>query len=268
MTQPENPSSDSAATNVPHYPALQHTALQPAADFVDVVDDQTQVPQQRADLPLYNLLVNDAEVRELIALSDEYLAAIGYTDHGIRHVGRVAMRAARIVRLVDGTPHEQDMAACAGLLHDIGNLVHRSEHDQSSALMAFDLLRARGVPLPDVARICGAIGNHDEHKGEPVSRISAALIIADKTDVLRSRVRNHKLLHFDIHERVNYAATRSTITVEAHRHLITLHLEIDTDVASVMEYFEIFLTRMTMSRRASTYLNCDFRLVINDTILM
>jgi len=229
--------------------------------------EETQL-RRRPDLPLYNSLVNDAEVRDLIELADEYLKAIGYTDHGIRHVGRVAMRAAKIIRETSGSAHEEDLAATAGLLHDIGNLVHRSEHDQSSALIAFDMLRARGVPLRDVARVCGAIGNHDEHKGEPVSNVSAALIIADKTDVLRSRVRTPELVHFDIHDRVNYAATRSALTVEAGRHLITLALAIDTNVASLVEYFEIFLTRMTMSRRASTHLNCDFRLIINDTILM
>src|SRR5690606_30755246 len=151
-------------------------------ELENVLGEETVVPMRRPDLPIYESLVNDEEVRELIALSDEYLAAIGYTDHGIRHVGRVAMRAARIVRLVGGDAHEEDLAATAGLLHDIGNLVHRSEHDQTSAIIAFDMLRSRGVALADIARICGAIGNHDEHKGEPVSRPSAALIIADKTD--------------------------------------------------------------------------------------
>jgi metal-dependent HD superfamily phosphatase/phosphodiesterase len=225
-------------------------------------------PTPAPELPLYNRLINDDEVRSLIDLSDEYLAAIGYTDHGIRHVGRVAMRGAKVVRAIGGDAHQQDLVACAGILHDIGNLIHRSEHDQSSALIAFDLLRSREFPLIDVAKICGAIGNHDEHKGEPVSNISAALIIADKTDVLRSRVRNTRKMHFDIHDRVNYAATRSVVKVELDKHLVTLLLEIDTEISSVMEYFEIFLTRMTMSRRASQYLNCDFRLIINDTILV
>jgi metal-dependent HD superfamily phosphatase/phosphodiesterase len=223
---------------------------------------------RRPSLPAYDSLVNDAEIRELIELSDNYLAVIGYTDHGIRHVGRVAMRAAKILHELGHSAELCDKVAVAGLLHDIGNVMHRSEHAQSSALMAFEILRRHRFNLRDIAVICGAIGNHDEGVGEPVSEISAALIIADKTDVLRSRVRNPRLVNFDIHDRVNFAATSSMLDVDAARRQITINLVVDTSISSVSEYFEIVLTRMNMSRRAAHYLNCDFRLVINDTIVM
>lgn len=226
------------------------------------------LPLRRPELPSYDLLVNDPEIRDLIELSDNYLAVIGYTDHGIRHVGRVAMRAAKILHELGKPPHACDMVAVAGLLHDIGNVVHRSEHAQSSAIMAFEILRRRRFELRDIAVICGAIGNHDEGVGDAVSDISAALIIADKTDVLRSRVRNPKLVNFDIHDRVNYAATSSVLDVEPARRTITLNLAVDTTISTVSEYFEIFLSRMNMSRRAAHFLNCDFRLIINDTVLM
>jgi metal-dependent HD superfamily phosphatase/phosphodiesterase len=160
---------------------------------------------------------------------------------------------------------ESELAAIAGLLHDIGNMVHRDSHPQSSALMAFTLLRERGMPPEELAVVVGAISNHDENIGEPVSNPSAALIIADKSDVARSRVRNPRMINFDIHDRVNYAAERSELTIDRHKHLITLTLVIDTRISQVMEYFEIFMSRMRISRKAANFLNCDFQLIINNT---
>jgi len=225
-------------------------------------------PARLPDLPLYGSLVTSTEIRELIELSDKYLEAIGFTDHSMRHVGRVAMRAARILHQLGMPAHEVDLAASAGILHDIGNTIHRVDHAQSGAIMAFELLRTRGVALRDIATICGAIGNHDEGVGDPHSNVSAALIIADKTDVLRSRVRNPVQTHFDIHDRVNYAATSSMLEIEPARHVMSLNLVVDTSISTVSEYFEIFLGRMKMCRKAAVYLNCDFRLIINDNILM
>jgi putative nucleotidyltransferase with HDIG domain len=210
---------------------------------------------------------NNPEVRTLIDCADKYLAAIGYTDHGFGHVSRVAVRAQKILRELGMPQREVELAGIAGYLHDIGNMIHRQGHAHHSALLSVEILRKMGMPLEEIAVVVGAIANHHEDCGEPVSNVSAALILADKSDVLRSRVRNPKMISFDIHDRVNYAAERSEIIVEKERHLITLKLKIDTSISQVIDYFEIFMTRMTMSRKGANYLNCDFRLVINDVQL-
>lgn len=213
---------------------------------------------------------NDPEVLALIDASDRTLAEIGYTDHGIRHIARVANRAMRIVRDLGLTEREAQLAGIAGYLHDIGNVIHRLGHAQSSALMAYQILTRMNMHPTETGLIMAAIGNHDEGgEGEPVNNPSAALILADKSDVLRSRVRSTTpMLTRDIHDRVNFAATDSKMDVDRANHLITLRLTIDTQVAPVMEYFEIFLGRMAMCRRAAAYLNCDFSLTINDARLL
>jgi uncharacterized protein len=211
---------------------------------------------------------NHPEIRALIDLADSYLATVGYTDHGIGHVSRVAARAFKIVKELGLPEREAELASIAGYTHDIGNVVHRLNHAQSSALMVIPILSNMGMPMQEVAMIAGAIANHDEGTGEPVSNVSAALIIADKSDVLRSRVRNPKMISFDIHDRVNYAAEKSELFVDPEKHVITLKLKIDTSISQVMEYFEIFMSRMTMSRRGANYLNCDFSLIINEVQLM
>jgi metal-dependent HD superfamily phosphatase/phosphodiesterase len=208
------------------------------------------------------------EVRALIDLADQYLNTIGYTDHGIAHVTRVATRAYKILKDLGMPEREAELAQIAGYLHDIGNVVHRSNHAQSSALMAIPMLSRLGMPMNEIAVVAGAIANHDEGVGEPVSNPSAALILADKSDVLRSRVRNPKMISFDIHDRVNYAAEKSEMSMDRDNRLITLRLTIDTSISQVIEYFEIFMSRMTMSRRGANFLNCDFRLIINDVQLM
>ncbi|MCL5269904.1 MAG: HD domain-containing protein [bacterium] len=213
----------------------------------------------------YQVLRRDPEIVTLIRMADKYLETIGYTDHGLGHISRVSTRAYRLLAQLGMPRREAELAAVAGLLHDIGNMVHRESHPQTAAVMAFGLLRERRMPLEEVAVVLGAIGNHDEENGDPVSNPGAALIIADKSDVLRSRVRNPKMINFDIHDRVNYAAKQSALSVDPGRHLITLTLEIDTRISQVMEYFEIFLSRMRISRRAANFLNCDFELIINKT---
>lgn len=213
------------------------------------------------------MIRNNPRVRTMIDCADRYLAAIGYTDHGFGHVSRVAVRAQKILRDLGMPQREVELAGIAAYLHDIGNMIHRQGHAHHSALLSISLLQELGMPLEEIAVVAGAIANHHEDCGEPVSNVSAALILADKSDVLRSRVRNPKMISFDIHDRVNYAAERSEIIVEKDRHLITLKLKIDTSISQVIDYFEIFMSRMAMSRKGANYLNCDFRLIINDVQL-
>lgn len=208
------------------------------------------------------------QVKVLIERADQYLDAIGYTNHGYKHVNVVAERAEQIIRGLELPEREAELAAIAAYLHDVGNVVHRDGHPITSATISFVLLKEMGMPIEEITMIIGAIGNHDENNGDPVSNIAAALIIADKSDVHRGRVRNPKMISLDIHDRVNYAAEKSELIVDKDNHLITLSLKVDTNISQVMEYFEIFMSRMAISRRSANFLNCDFRLVINDIQLM
>lgn len=228
-------------------------------------------PSEGAPAPsglTFETLKADAEILTLIEAADAYLRTIGYTDHGLGHVSRVAIRARGLLKALNAEERECELAAIAGLMHDVGNVVHREGHAHHSAQMCFQLLKERGMATAEIAAVMGAVANHDESNGEPVSNVSAALNIADKSDVLRSRVRNPHLINFDIHDRVNYAAKQSELIADREHHLITLHLEIDTKICQVMEYFEIFMSRMGMCRRAANFLNCDFQLVINDVRVM
>lgn len=216
----------------------------------------------------YQTLRSDKDIVTLINAADNYLETIGYTDHGLGHVARVSSRAYRLLKTIGAPQRECELAAIAGFLHDIGNVVHREGHAYHSSLMCFQLLQQRGMPMDEIAVIMGAVANHDDGGGEPISNASAGLIIADKSDVLRSRVRNPRLISFDIHDRVNYAAEKSELSVDKENHLIRLNLQIDTRISQVMEYFEIFMSRMRMCRRSANFLNCDFQLVINENQLL
>lgn len=235
---------------------------------MSIQDIKVNEPGLVADRVTVEQIRDNHEIRSLINLADSYLNTIGYTDHGFGHVSRVSERAYQIVHDLGLPEREAELAGIAGYLHDIGNVVHRINHAQSSALMAIPILSKMGMPMKEIAVIAGAIANHDEGTGEPVSNASAALIMADKSDVLRTRVRNPKMISFDIHDRVNYAAEKSELMVNRDKHVITLKLKIDTSISQVMEYFEIFMSRMTMSRRGANYLNCDFSLIINEVQLM
>lgn len=213
-------------------------------------------------------LWDDPEVQTYIHKSDEYLAAIGYTEHGPRHVRLVSHIARNIMLHLSFPERDAELAAIAGLMHDIGNLVARHDHGQTSAVLCYPILRRHGLPPEEIALVLAAMGNHEEETGSPVNNIAAALILADKSDAHRSRVRNTELAKFDIHDRVNYAVTRSFVRVEAEKRTIALELTIDTKVAPVMEYFEIFMTRMVMCRRAATFLGCEFELLFNDVRLL
>ena len=212
---------------------------------------------------LYEELRADADISTYITRADETLVALGYTEHSFAHVCRTAETAADILKTLGYDEHTVDLARSAGYLHDIGNLVNRVGHSLHGAIMAFRILEHKGVPADDIAKIVSAIGNHDEGTGVPVNELAAALILADKSDVRRSRVRNADFSTFDIHDRVNYSVTDAKLAInEAHTE-IALSLTIDTAISPVMDYFEIFLERMVLCRKAAERLGLQFRLHIN-----
>lgn len=210
----------------------------------------------------------DATTIAYLKSADQFMDAIGYTEHGFRHADLVANIAKNIMLRLSEDRRKAQLAAIAGYLHDIGNVVSREDHGVSSAFITQDILKNLNMPLDEIALVIGAIGNHEaEHYGV-VSDICAALIIADKSDVHRSRVRNPDTLSFDIHDRVNYAAQRSFLKVDEKNKTIALKIQIDTNISQVMEYFEIFLSRMIMCRRSAEFLDCQFSLIINNVKLL
>ncbi|CAA7601690.1 HD/PDEase domain protein [Acididesulfobacillus acetoxydans] len=210
----------------------------------------------------------DALVQGLIEGGNRHLGAIGYTEHGLRHVGLVANIAKNTLEKLERPARECELAAIAGYLHDIGNAVNRTGHAQSGAVLAAFILERHGLPPEEIAMIMGAIGNHDEGDGNPVNTVSAALILADKSDVHRSRVRNSDPATFDIHDRVNYAVEHSFLRVHPQQRHITLELKINTEICPVMDYFEIFLARMLLCRKAAEFLQTKFELLINEVKLL
>ena len=207
---------------------------------------------------------HDETIRTYIRKADESLEALGYTEHSFAHVTKVADTARYILETLGYPAHTVELAQIAGFTHDIGNIVNRVEHSQSGAVMMFRLLDHKDMPPEDIATVITAIGNHDEGTGVPVDAVSAALILADKTDVRRSRVRNLDASTFDIHDRVNYSVENSEVIINKETMEITSRLTIDTSISSVMDYFEIFLGRMVMCRKAAEFLGLKFRLVVND----
>lgn len=206
---------------------------------------------------------NNIQIRTYIEKADEALGAIGYTEHSFAHVTKVAETAADILIKLGYSEHEAELARIAGYMHDIGNVINRVGHAQSGASMAFRLLDHMGAEEADVATIISAIGYHDDSTAYPVNPVAAALILADKTDVRRSRVRNKDQIDFDIHDRVNYAAYCTQTHISDDHKKFTLSVEIDTAISAVMDYFEIFLDRMLLCRRASEFLGMRFGLTIN-----
>lgn len=216
----------------------------------------------------YKDIKDNADIREYIAAADSSLLALGYTEHSFAHVGRVAESAAYILESLGYSAADVELVKIAAHLHDIGNLVNRVEHSQSGAVMAFRILDKLGMPAKDIATVVTAIGNHDEGTGVAVNPVAAALIIADKSDVRRTRVRNSDFSTFDIHDRVNWSVEDSELNISPERKTITLSLTIDPDISSVMDYFEIFLGRMIMCRKAADSLGLIFSLVINGQRLL
>lgn len=216
----------------------------------------------------YEKIRQNEAVKIYIQKADESLAALGYTEHSFAHVTKVAESVKYILETLGYSAHEVELGMIAAYLHDIGNLVNRSEHSQSGAVMAFRILDRMDMPAEDVATIVTAIGNHDEGTGVPVNAISAALILADKSDVRRSRVRNQDKNTFDIHDRVNYSVEKAVLKINQEHSLIKLKLSVDTHYGSVMDYFEIFLGRMIMCRKAAEKLGLQFKLMINEQSLI
>lgn len=212
----------------------------------------------------YNDIKNNEEIKTYITFADVSLQTLGYTEHSFAHVGLVSKRAADILTAIGADEREIELTKIAGYLHDIGNLVNRTDHSQSGAIMAFRILSEMGMCAEEVASVVTAIGNHDEGTGVPVSDIAAALIIADKSDVRRSRVRNKDFSTFDIHDRVNYSVVDSELTINADEKVVLLKLQIDTKISSIMSYFEIFLRRMSLCCLAAERLGLNFKLTIND----
>lgn len=207
-------------------------------------------------------------IRTYISKEDEALIALGYTEHSFTHVGKVSVTARNILLKLGYPERDAELAEIAGYLHDIGNIVNRTDHAQSGAVMAFRILDNMGADPADIATIITAIGNHDEGTAVAVNPITAALILADKTDVRASRVRNNDIASFDIHDRVNYSVKRADLDISTEKKEIELKLQIDTSFCSVMDYFEIFLGRMILCRKAAERLGLRFRLSVNGQILL
>ncbi len=212
---------------------------------------------------------NNQAVQCYMQVGNDYIGTIGAIEHSLSHAELVAQRAHDILQELGFPKRQAELAAIAGYLHDIGNLINRYGHGMSGALMAFRILLDMGMDPVEIAIIMGAIGNHEEHaQGRSVNNVAAALILADKSDVKRSRVRKRDFSTFTPRDRVNYAVTESRLEVDAPNRVISLKMRIDIEVTSVMEYFEIFLTKMLMCRRAAEYLGCTYELLINDAKLL
>lgn len=211
---------------------------------------------------------NNKEIEELILSSQRQLNALGYTEHSMRHISIVSNRAAKILETLDYPQERIELAKIAGYMHDIGNCVNRVDHAHSGAILAYQILKEMGMNAKDRTEIMMAIGNHDEQTGTAVSDISAALILADKSDVHRDRVVNTNMSTFDKHDKVNYAVTNADFIIDKEKRKVTLDLTIDTNICPVLDYFEIFMDRTMMSKYAAKYLNIWFELIINDTKLL
>ena len=211
---------------------------------------------------------NNIEVKALVEGAQKQLNALGYTEHSVRHVTIVSNRAAEVLRAL-GYPEERiELAKIAGYMHDIGNCVNRVDHAHTGAILAYQILKGMGMESENRTEVMMAIGNHDEQTGTAVSDISAALILADKSDVHRSRVVNKNISTFDKHDKVNYAVTNSEFIINGEEKKVTLNLTIDTKISPVLDYFEIFMDRTMMSKHAAKYLGIWFELIINDTKLL
>jgi metal-dependent HD superfamily phosphatase/phosphodiesterase len=226
-------------------------------------------PEAKLEGPTLEQVRDHPRVRAFIKSANEQLGVAGYTEHGERHARTCADSARFVLRSLGHDARRCELAAIAAYLHDIGNVITRDRHAQTGAVISGEVLRELRFSEDEIAVVMAAVGNHEgEEGGQPVSAVSAAVILADKSDVHRSRVRNPRTTSFDIHDRVNYAATAVNIRVDRREKLITLELTIDTAVSPLMEYFEIFLSRMVLCRRSAEYLRCSFALVINNTRLL
>ena len=216
----------------------------------------------------YNEITQNEAIKTYIIRADESLGSLGFTEHSFAHVTHVAETAGYILKTLGYDDRTIELAKIAGYLHDIGNLVNRKDHAQSGAVMAWSILNDMKCDAAEMATIVTAIGNHDEGTGVPVNTVAAAMILADKADVRRSRVRNNDISKFDIHDRVNYSVKKSTLKINEEKTIVKLKLTIDTKFGSVMDYFEIFMTRMILCRKAAEKLGLQFKLIINEQQLI
>ena len=208
-------------------------------------------------------LVQNEYVEQLIGCGNDMLGVLGFTEHSKVHATRVSTIAGKILEQLGYPERQIELARIAGYIHDIGNAVNRNDHAHSGAILAFQILREMGMDPVETAAIVGAVGNHDEKTGTAFDPISAALVLADKTDVRRNRVRNKDMSTFDIHDRVNYAAKSAELTVNVEKRVVHLDIQLDDEICSVLDYFEIFMDRMLMCRRAAEILNTKFKLSAN-----
>lgn len=216
----------------------------------------------------FEYIRKNPDIRTYIQRADEALKSIGYTEHSFPHVEKAAATAARILTELGYPEREIELARIAGFLHDIGNVINRVDHAQSGAVMAFRLLDRLEMPVDEICSVISAIGNHDEATAQPIDAISAALILADKTDVRRSRVRNTDFLTFDIHDRVNYAVETAELLIDKEQQEFVLSMTIDMQISSVLEYFEIFMERMLLCRRAAQFFHMQFKIYINHSLML
>lgn len=216
----------------------------------------------------FEIIQNNPDVRTYIMQADASLTALGFTEHSFAHVTKCAETASDLLFQLGCDPREVELAKIAGFMHDIGNLVNRHNHAVSGAAMAFTILNQAGMDAADIAVVSTAIGHHDDSTAYPVNAVAAALILADKTDVRRSRVRNRDTIKFDIHDRVNYAVEETSLNLDKEKQTITLSLSINTEVCAVMDYFEIFLDRMLLCRKAAEFFHLTFRLQVNGQTLL
>jgi uncharacterized protein len=211
----------------------------------------------------YEDIKNNKEFKTYIEMGDKHLGIMGFTKHDFGHVGKVADTAGYILKVLGYSEREIELAKIASYIHDIGNMVNRDEHAQTGACLCFNILNRLGMEPEEIALVVSAVGNHDEGTGNPINPISAALILGDKADVRRSRVRNEDFATFDIHDRVNYAVEKAIVNVDGEERTIQLDLIIDPHICSIMEYFEIFINRMILCRKAADFLYSEFQLTIN-----
>jgi len=216
----------------------------------------------------FDEIKSNEEIKAYIRAADESLTSLQYTEHSFAHVVRTADVAGQILTNLGYSERIVELGKIAGYMHDIGNVINRIDHAQSGAVMAFRILDKMGMPADEIAKIVCAIGNHDEGTAYPVNELAAALIIADKSDVRRSRVRDKGTINFDIHDRVNYAVEKSKLTIDEEEKLITLNLTIDEKISPISEYFEIFMNRMMLCRRAAGYFGLKFEININGLRVM
>lgn len=216
----------------------------------------------------FEMVKNNPDVRTYITQADASLIALGFTEHSFAHVTKCAEAASWILSQLDYDERQIELAKIAGFMHDIGNLINRHGHAANGAAMAFRILEKMGMDAADIATVITAIGHHDDSTAFPVNAVAAALILADKTDVRRSRVRNRDTIKFDIHDRVNYAVEQADLALDKHEKTITLSLTIDTEICAIMDYFEIFLDRMLLCRKAAEFFQLTFRLNINGQTLL